>query len=493
MLNSFKKFIESKRGKNNIVFDIVILIKDCVHYIKSSYVLKYKIKKLAHLSIKKTTKNGNHDDILAARVADNNFFIARRLDLVAKYLYLKNRKVNLYRKHLEQRTGGKERRDYFLGRSKDLKKNSVDDYEDAFLKLLKSMSEKGFDPEYPIPMYSGTLLPENGAHRLVCSHFLGINPVIKWISGYGGSEWKNEFFDSNNLIYSQEEQAAILYNWALLNNKFCTLAVVYAPCFEYVDILRSEIQKTGLKIVGEIDLDINDIFENWIYNLYGIEWFDYDQARITKKIDLLKRYEKKVKIIVLEGLNAVECLSNNKEKIRQSVPIDTRKFISFHAPDSIAERDYMLDVSLKEEFYSVFRKIDFKSFSESNRKLLFNLDSVLKKNNIDKSSICIVGGMALATLGLRESSGDIDILVDSEIRSFIGPKAGALNREVDIVSQNYSRCNKTDDQIIYNKSYHYHFMGYKVVSPDILYERKKRDSREKDICDTKKLAYFLGK
>jgi len=196
---------------------------------------------------------------------------------------------------------------------------------------------------------------------------------------------------------------------------------------------------------------------------------------LKEKIKYLKSYDASIRVYVLEGVDAVNKFNKYKQLIRKTIPVEINKFITLHAPDSIKERDYMLNVALNNNFFDNFKKISHGNMSDLNYRLLFNFRQELLNNNLNSENVCIVGGMALSIYGIRESSGDIDITVDNKIRTHVGDDSRALTSTVDVVYKN-----------------HFYFMGYKVINIDLLYERKKQDKRDKDIQDVEAIKNFLA-
>lgn len=93
----------------------------------------------------------------------------------------------LYRKHILQRTKGKE--------PETLAKSSLEDYETCFMKLIESIKMEGFKDEFAIPVdASGRIL--GGAHRLSAALALRLEsvPVIRMPAPWEGLEWGMAWF-----------------------------------------------------------------------------------------------------------------------------------------------------------------------------------------------------------------------------------------------------------------------------------------------------------
>lgn len=93
----------------------------------------------------------------------------RRLDIALKHRFFRHLRDggdaqadHLYRWHIDQRTGGHERRSW---------KRRVEDYVTAARDLLAAMQANGFDVDHPIRFGSNDVLMD-GAHRLACAVLL---------------------------------------------------------------------------------------------------------------------------------------------------------------------------------------------------------------------------------------------------------------------------------------------------------------------------------
>jgi hypothetical protein len=98
-------------------------------------------------------------------VDPHHFVVPARLDIVVKLMFFEDvDHAWIYRRHIEGRTGGRERRSW---------KTSVGDYLTAASDLMRSMRSNGFDPSHPVEFGSNLNL-RGGAHRIACALWLGI-------------------------------------------------------------------------------------------------------------------------------------------------------------------------------------------------------------------------------------------------------------------------------------------------------------------------------
>ena len=116
--------------------------------------------------------------------------LTQRLDLIVKYLFIKNRLENLkneridqlYARHILLRTGAVEG-----------KKKSVLDFENSFLNLVNSIKKNGYKSRFPIVLSQSNGLPLTGAHRYAACLYLGEKPEYKY-SRHPGKVWDINWF-----------------------------------------------------------------------------------------------------------------------------------------------------------------------------------------------------------------------------------------------------------------------------------------------------------
>ena len=142
----------------------------------------------------------------------------RRFDIAVKWRFFRHLmngddpdSERVYRWHIEKRSGHRMR----AGIPTDKWKRSVADYISSAASLLDLMSNKGFNPEYAIPVDpDGEIL--QGAHRLACALALGFDAVsvarseqMVWAPAWG-LEW---FADKGA---NAEDLARIAGDWHFL-------------------------------------------------------------------------------------------------------------------------------------------------------------------------------------------------------------------------------------------------------------------------------------
>lgn len=127
-------------------------------------------------------------------------------------------------------------------------------------------------------------------------------------------------------------------------------------------------------------------------------------------------------------------------------------------------------------------------------KYLEDLDEFVKKNNIDKSDICIVGSAVFSNFGIRNNN-DLDIILKPKMYRDISKqmklKIGlsgycSIGDNLDLYRNRYYIIGISDEKIFEDKLFYY-FESYKVVIPEIECSYKSIIKRYKDIKDIEML------
>jgi hypothetical protein len=130
-----------------------------------------------------------------------------RLDIACKYLLFKELEspnpdqfiIDLYKKHIMKRTGGRENPDKRLPNQP--KKTRINSYMKSAKQIMDSMKRNGFDKRFPIPFYDNGI--ENGAHRIACALYLDIDVIGMKITPKKYKTWDRKWFEAND--FAEEE------------------------------------------------------------------------------------------------------------------------------------------------------------------------------------------------------------------------------------------------------------------------------------------------
>ncbi len=122
--------------------------------------------------------------------------------------------LRIYLWHIEKRSGNRMR----AGVATDQWKRTPRDYLLAAELLYQSMTDRGFDPDYPIPIDpNGELL--NGSHRVACALALGIGEVVVERSPHQvwAPPWGYGWFADHGMVKSGLDR--LLTDWEKMHGR----------------------------------------------------------------------------------------------------------------------------------------------------------------------------------------------------------------------------------------------------------------------------------
>lgn len=444
-----------------------------------------------------------------------DLLIPERLDLVVKYLYIKAKIEgenfeyfkNLYIKHINKRTGGKQYiYEYIDGKHipKSIKTN-VDDYLNDFDKLIDSFISNGFNKEYFIPISGMNRLLLDGSHRASCSLYFNESPFVK-IENRLGKKWDYIWFKIND--FKEDEINNILNTYIELKIKNIFAFILWSPVEEHWDNIEREIMKNR-KIVFSKDYTFSvSGFKEIVYEVYSYEFGIKLPENIDKKLMYLKEYGPKLRLIFLEiekpqyiemrGGKICNQILNIKNEIRDKYDsiVEKEKFITIHTTDNAEHSEHLRRIFMSSKNLKDLNRRRMNSYREVFLEWLEEYIATLDEWGISVNDCCIVGSGPMEVLGIRDST-DIDFILHSNIRDkLFDEKSKALSENVDVVHKGYHEYNNdfnpiSDDDIIMNSNYHFYFRGLKFVNIEIVRDRKANHKRPKDVTDIGLIDKFI--
>ena len=114
---------------------------------------------------------------------------------------------------------------------------------------------------------------------------------------------------------------------------------------------------------------------------------------------------------------------------------------------------------------------------------LNELKFVLDTLGLDHADVCVVGSAVMALHGIR-ANNDIDIIVCKDKREKIINTTGtiSLSENIECVREGWLKP-LSDDEIIFNSELHSIHNGIKFCKIEMVAERKKRSTKQKDKKD----------
>lgn len=421
-----------------------------------------------------------------------------RFDLAIKYLFFKAIDTgynyqfyeNLYKKHVYQRTRGIEPPDLL---TQEQYKNSVDSYVEKAEELYFSMKENGFLPSSKIPISpTGGLL--NGAHRLACAAYLGIQDLSCTLLETDSPLWNFDCLEE----YGEEEQLAVLRGYLELHGENSTIGILFNPSFLYLSEIETMLRNEGFDIIWIQDMNLESnnerIFHDLLFDIYSNDVSDFKNGfdHIHRKIEKLSGFSSSLKIVVLNhnSEDIYERSDESKEKIRLELNryIPEKDYITIHMASSKGEKNYMKQILLGyKNLYYLKQRLFLDDRSEMSTWLTY-FNKVLGEYGIQKEDCIVVGSSPLEIFGVRKST-DIDFTVTSSIRrKYFDEGITHISADLDVVTEWYSRAyveeeKLDDDMLVHDERYFFYFRGFKFAVPKIVYDRKKWQGRLKDLRD----------
>lgn len=311
----------------------------------------------------------------------------RRIDIVAKYYYIKAREkgenlklaIELYRKHIEAFSDGT------FSEPGNSKKSTFDDYLTYFDKMIDSFKSIGFDESLSIIPVGKNLEILDGSHRAACALYFKEEVKVMCFESlsvdYGFEFFKKRLLDDFYIDIIAKEYVRLKKNVQVL---FVWPRIATETNVRYVD---EQLVRDGFNIIYEkkMKLDEKDLW-NLVFNIYREEhWVGStrdDFKGLTDKRDSVFDRDGYLKLYILD-YTSVEELTKAKEKLRKHFKIDKS---SLHSIDTSEESMKILDILLERNFsnllYENFSKAkdrDYSILRTLKRKIRYNYRLLLNE------------------------------------------------------------------------------------------------------------------
>ncbi len=435
------------------------------------------------------------------------FLKQKRFDLIFKYLYLKNKSkdiktqtllslifdmfhrkddnifdfyTDLYVKHIRAFNGFHEENP-----SDGKPKESKEDFINSFDNLYKNMSKKGFDKKISmIPVgENGDIV--DGAHRLVCAAFLGLDVDVIRVSR--ANTFNYQFFQKNGLDpcfadYATMEYVKLNPNAYIVNLQPITPTSFDWPVEQILEKYGFIYYKKNINVTlnGLINLKKLSYGSCWEKNSTWIGTPDngfagaVNHAKKSFGNNPLRTY-----VFVCDDFQKVVAA---KSEIRALFDVGN---YSVHINDSHEEA-----IALAQTYFNKnsLHMINNRSYLYENTKfddMVDELHKITKYNGIDLDDVCGSGSTPLDIYGIRNSK-DLDFLYYGQ-KTFDIKTETLANHDSELIYYPYSK-----QEIILNPKCHFYYRGVKFITLDVLYSMKQnRHEFPKDINDCDLIQKFL--
>ena len=343
-----------------------------------------------------------------------------RFDLMAKYLYIKyfGIQTSFYKELYHQ---------HFITFNNCWEhpgdeKTKIEDFFDAFNKLIMNMKTNGFNKEYPVPIGRNGIII-NGAHRLVASFYFNYEPYFKLLDEYGCPGYNYKFFLERTVHppLSRLYTDTMALEFVKLD-KHMRCMVIYPTAFNYkkMNVLEQIIIKyayiyysksINLNTKGISNL-IKELYreEEWIGGLFPMGFSPGGKAERCVANNLTQFY--------LFHMYDLSMLVELKEKCRDLFKLGKH---SLHISD-YPKDTFRISSSLLNENSIHFLNNGTNDIHPNTKELLRDYFNMITENKFERDDYCLV----------------------------------KLENELKYITRN------ENDVTLYNPRNHYYFNGFKI-------------------------------
>jgi len=398
-------------------------------------------------------------------------FTANRFDLAAKLVFLRLRSKlgsggfgeKIYIEHIKAMNG--------LLEADGSNKIGKEQFIESFVNVYDSITKKGFDPRYALPLSSGGDLLD-GSHRLASALFAGL--TVKAINTDIPSLRLNyEFFRERGL--PEVFMDAMAQEYLRYRNKLAIVLVWPTAGQENVQKIEAILKKSG-EVVYKKDIElkrngpvllikeaysgeawlgtVKDDFQgarnkaSWCFAKEGpLNVYLYDTTS-----DLVELKDK-IRKIIGEGKHAVHMTDTMEEASKLSHLLFNQNAV--HWLNNALIRDFKWFESLRQSF-----------------------KQMVEQNNKMEGGFCLIGSSTLGLYGLREPN-DID---------FIHGGTGFIDTGYEIINDNtedLSLYPNSLEELLLDPRCHFEVDGICYISLPIIEKQKQKRGSKIDILDLK--------
>jgi len=400
-----------------------------------------------------------------------------RFDLMAKYIYAKNRLLGvesdwatqLYDDHIRVFNGHHE--------NDGSGKKTIFDFLKAFDLLLDGIKDNGFDESISLVPIDNQNVIIDGAHRLAAC-LLYNKPVHCVRFDTRAESYSFQYFE-NGTRFAPEG----------LKDTWCD-----AMAFEYCGLNKNTFVVAVFPSATGKDLEIEEILAQYghVYYKKSVHLFNHGPLNLIKQMYKGESWLGEWKSSYAGALGkATHCFANEgpvrvylfetdrldevktaKEQIRGIFNIGNH---SVHINDSYAETIRLAQLLLNNNsihFLNYAHPVELPKF----HKLITSYFQWLETQGMNKDYFCVDGSGPMAAYGMREP-GDLDFLHYGY--HDISTGNGSITSHNTEAQHHVT----TIDDIIFNPENHFYFEGVKFVSLDIIQKMKDKRGEPKDKQD----------
>lgn len=411
-----------------------------------------------------------------------DLLVPARFDIAAKCLFARMHRMQaqtrwhreIYHEHIRAFSGGE-------CREGDGLKHNIGDYFAGFERLLKDVGENGFNCETSLVPVGADNVIIDGSHRVAAG--IEFDQEI----GILGFDQKANVYDAawfRDRGLSETACDAVAMEYCRRKADVYVLMLFPVAGLGRENEVRSMLNKIG-QVVYEKEVRF---FNNgpWLFvrQVYDGEpwigaWPD-DFANTRRDAGIRFGGEAPLRVMMFE-CPSLERVKATKAAIRAMYGIGN---YSCHVNDTHAQAVYLSEILFNRQSIAFLNAAQPRYF-ERFEKQLQTYREWLKKHALPGAQFCIDGSAVMAVHGLRDSA-DLDVIhfADADF-SDVEPLVNSHNP--DAHHHVFHR-----DDILFNPDLHFHFLGCKFATLDVIRRLKVKRNEEKDRRDVAMMDELIG-
>lgn len=392
-----------------------------------------------------------------------------RLDIAAKYLYLKMKDIcpeyarNLYLEHIRVMTKGSYVEPYS-------KKNSQDAFVRNFNAVFEGMKGNGYDNDVsPIPV-DRNLRIMDGAHRIAACLMLGLKvPIVILPMEAKDDIYNQDFFESFGMDQNFLDEIVRTY---VSLCKQCVCINIWPSAKGHEEELNKIINRE-FNVVYKKEVAFNEngafFYLAQIYQEYSwAQNSDEGFSGVYRKLMPCFPTFDPVRTIIAE-VDDYSKLIPVKEEMRNLFNLDKH---SLHITDNTAETIQMANIILSNNTISFLNKCNALQYKNTFKLLEEG------KEKAEGQNICFTGSIVMALYGIREAN-DLDYITIAD------DDPESHNSLLSIYG-----CTK--EQAVYQRNLQFNFFDLNFLTLDVIKTFKKNRGEGKDADDIKLIEMVLS-
>lgn len=442
--------------------------------------------------------------------------IPQRLDIIAKYLYAKNRELDvksdwatrLYSRLLHvwnncQEPLPRPNFPHFKCAQQHRSKSTINDYTAAFDELLDSIKTDGFNQTSSVVPVGPTLRIMDGAHRIAagllyhkkvpCSMFMepkthdmhdASSATLRQCTNYVSSGLEQPDLDILALEYCKLKKNTYMV---------CIYPRVIGKDDAAIELILNEhgaivhTKKISVTQLGVINL-MRYLYsgDSWIGSVSDNFWGARQKAACCFVPAHQATYSVMMYLVESKSLDEIK---RAKKRIRDFFialdPSVTNN--SLHINDTHEETLRIAQAVFNDNSLHLLNYAQPKQFARFER-FIADYKQWIAQHKIDSECLCIDGSAVLSAYGIRDCN-DLDVLHHGYEKEFASTCPRDIGSHNEHTQQYYV---VSYDDLIFNPKNHFYYQGLKFVSLPIIMQMKIKRNEAKDRSDVAKVIQSIA-